>query len=91
MGGVTRDTPIDVESVEINSIRGSGPIVTLPPDPKYRAYYLLDNQLEELADSGNSTHFKLCVDFNWSIFYCINNAHGWRPISTTPTVSLSHV
>lgn len=57
MGGVTERVHDDkVQQEEITSIRGGGPIVTLPPNPKYRAYYLLDNQLEELADSGNSYH-----------------------------------
>ena len=57
MGGVAEKVCDDkIQQDEITSIRGGGPIITLPPDPKYRAYYLLDEQLKLLADNGNSYH-----------------------------------
>ncbi|SRR5579871_4850176 len=58
MDGVIENVRSDVTQQQdvIASIRGGGPIVTLPPGPKFRAYYLIDEQLEELANSGNSYH-----------------------------------
>jgi hypothetical protein len=57
MDGVIEKTCKDKsEHDEITSIHGGGPIITLPPDPKYRAYYLLDDQLNAIAENGNSCH-----------------------------------
>ena len=57
MNGATGMESVNGESQgEIISIRGSGPIITLPPDPRYRAYYVLEDQLRLITDSGSSYH-----------------------------------
>jgi hypothetical protein len=55
---------------EITSIRGSGPIITLPPSPKYRAYYVLEDQLKLISDAGSSVHLSF-ASISVGIFFTV--------------------
>jgi hypothetical protein len=55
-GAAPREFREDEPKDEITSIRGSGPIITLPPNPKYRAYYVLEPQLKLIAGGGGEHH-----------------------------------